>query len=97
MLELSSECLHRNGLVSILDVRYVWRKQREEYHEERASTGRKIIPPAGIALWLFTRDGISVGWLAHETLASEDLGDRWNIIGPRPTTSLGTPNEVHHS
>lgn len=41
MLELSSECLHRNGLVSILDVRYVWRKQREEYHEEHASAGRK--------------------------------------------------------
>jgi hypothetical protein len=41
MLEPSSECLHRNGLVSILDVRHVWRKQRAEYHEERASTGRK--------------------------------------------------------
>jgi hypothetical protein len=38
MLEPSSECLPRNGLVGILDVRYVWRKQRAEYHEECAST-----------------------------------------------------------
>lgn len=41
MVEPSSECLYRNGLVSILDVRYVWRKQRAEYHEERASTEMK--------------------------------------------------------
>ena len=41
MLEPSSEYLPCNGLVGILDVRYVWRKQRVEYHEERASTRRK--------------------------------------------------------
>jgi hypothetical protein len=68
-----------------------------EYHEECASTRRKIVPPAGIDLWLFTRDGIGVGRLANETLAGENVGDQWNLVGPRPTTRLGIPNELHHA
>jgi hypothetical protein len=36
-----------------------------------------------------------MGRLANETLAGENLEDRRNLIGPRPITSLGTPNELH--
>jgi hypothetical protein len=84
MLESSSERLQCKGLVGISDVRCVRRKQRAEHHGA-CFDYEKIIPPAGITLWLFTRDGISSGLLANETLAGENLGDRWNLIGPRPT------------